>query len=122
MAYQSSSYTWSSRLDGTARRRVVRGREAAWSPDHRTILYTGNNGGVYSVSASGGERRNLGRGFRAERSPDGNRIVFSGLGSTALDDSVWIMNRDGSNRPPHPHARHDAGVRARPPIHRLAVD
>jgi Tol biopolymer transport system component len=98
IAYRSGTHTWSSRLDGSARRRVVRGRDAIWSPDRSTILYTGVNGGVYTVRAAGGKPRNLGRGFEADWSPDGERIVFGRLGNTALADSVWVMRRDGSDR------------------------
>lgn len=87
----------SQRLDGSARRRIVRGRDAHWSPDGRAIVYTGPDGGVYTAPASGGTGRFLGRGYLAEWSRDGTQIVYARLGSTAAQETVWIRNRDGSN-------------------------
>lgn len=89
----------SSRLDGTDRRRVVRGRDAHWSPDGRAIVYTGPDGGVLTASAAGGSGRLLGRGHRAEWSRDGRRIVYARMGRQPAEDSVWVMDRDGSG--PH---------------------
>jgi Tol biopolymer transport system component len=86
------------RLDGTGRRPVVEGRDAHWSPDGSTIVFTPPNGGVAVVSAAGGKPRALGRGYLADWSTDGNRIVFARLGQTAAGDSIWIENRDGSGR------------------------
>ena len=86
----------SSRLDGTGRRRVVRGRDAHWSPDGDAIVYTGPDGGVFTAPGAGGRGRQLGRGHLAEWSRDGARIVYARLGSTYARDSIWIMRPDGS--------------------------
>lgn len=61
------------------------------------IVYTGPDGGVYVAPSAGGGGRLLGRGYRAEWSRDGSQIVYARLGSRPSQDSVWIMNRDGSN-------------------------
>ena len=37
---------WTSRLDGTRRRALVRGRDAHWSPDGRAVVFTPPDGGV----------------------------------------------------------------------------
>lgn len=90
-------YVISSRLDGTQRRRVVHGRDAHWSPDGRTIVYTGPDGGVYIAPGTGGNGRMLGRGYLAEWSRNGQQIVYARMGGRPSQDSVWVMNRDGSN-------------------------
>jgi Tol biopolymer transport system component len=86
------------RADGSGRRPVVRGRDAHWSRDGTTIVYTLPNGGVASVRAAGGRPRVLGRGYLADWSADGSRIVFARLGQTEAGDSIWLMNADGSDR------------------------
>lgn len=85
-----------SRLDGSRRRLVVRGRDAHWSPDGRAIVYTGPDGGVFTASGSGGGGHMLGRGYLAEWSRDGRQIVYARMGDRPSRDSVWIMNRDGT--------------------------
>jgi hypothetical protein len=88
--------TWSSRLDRSQRRLVVRGRDAHWSPDRRTIVYTGSDGGVLIAAGAGGTGRMLGRGYLAEWSRDGKYIVYARMGSRPSQDSDWMMNRDGT--------------------------
>ncbi len=92
-------YVISSRVDGSQRRLIVRGRDAHWSPDGRTIVYTGPDGGVFIAAGAGGKGRMLGRGYLAEWSRDGKQIVYARMGNRPSQDSVWIMNRDGSK--PH---------------------
>jgi TolB protein len=93
-----SGWVWTSLLNGTDRHRVVKGRDAHWSPDGQTVVFTPPDGGVATIAASGGASRSLGRGYEANWSPDGNQIVFARMGLTAAGDSTWIMNRDGSSR------------------------
>jgi Tol biopolymer transport system component len=92
-------YVISVSMNGSDRRLVVHGRDARWSPDGKTIVYTGPDGGVYTAPGSGGNGRMLARGYLADWSPDGTQIVYTRMGDTPAQDSVWIMNRDGSN--PH---------------------
>jgi TolB protein len=92
-------YVVSVRMNGSDRRLVVRGRDARWSTDGKTIVYTGPDGGVFTVSGSGGNGHMLGHGYLADWSPDGSKIIYTHMGDTAAQDSVWIMNRNGSN--PH---------------------
>ncbi len=99
MAGSGCGYVISSRLDGTQRRLVVHGRDAHWSPDGRTIVYTGPDGGIFTASAAGGQGHTLGRGYLAEWSRDGKQIVYARMGNLPSQDSVWIMNRNGTS--PH---------------------
>lgn len=74
---------------------VVRGRDAHWSTDGRTIVFTPPDGGV--AIRSDGKQRFLGRGYRANWSSDGTRIVYARLGQPATGDAIWIMNTSGRN-------------------------
>ena len=96
---RSSRCGWvlTSRLDGSGRRPIVRGRDAHWSRDG-LIVYTPPAGGVATIPAGGGKSRFLGRGYKADWSPDGRRIVFARLGEAPAGDAVWVMNANGSNR------------------------
>lgn len=76
----------------------MRGRDAHWSPDRRLIVYTPPNGGVATIPAARAGSRLLSRGYEADWAPEGRRIVIARLGGPASDDSIWIMNRDGSGR------------------------
>jgi TolB protein len=87
----------SAKLDGSARRAVVRGRDAHWAPGGSAIVYTGSDGGVFTAPGSGGGGHRLGRGYRAEWSRDGSRIVYARMGDMPSQDSIWVMNRDGGN-------------------------
>jgi hypothetical protein len=87
----------SSRLDGGARRLVVRGRDAHWSRDGHSIVYTGPDGGVYTATASGGTGRYLGRGYLADWTHGGTAIVYVRQGDMPSHYAVWIMNRDGKS-------------------------
>jgi hypothetical protein len=66
------------------------------SPDGKTIVYTGPDGGVYIARAAGGNGRMLSHGYLADWSTSGGQIVYTRMGDTYAQDSVWIMNRDGS--------------------------
>ena len=81
--------------DGSHRSPVFRGRDAHWSPDARTIVFTPSNGGVAILS--GGKRHVLGRGYLANWSADGTRIVYARMGLGSAGDAIWIMNANGRN-------------------------
>lgn len=90
-------WVFTSNRDGRRRQPVLRGRDAHWSPDGRTIVFTPSNGGVATLV--GGRRHFLGRGYLANWSRDGTRIVYARMGLTARGDAIWIMDADGGN--PH---------------------
>ena len=97
LAGSDCGYVVSSRLDGSDRRRVVRGRDAHWSQDGSTIVYTGADGGVFVAGGSGGSGRMLRRGYRAEWSRDGSEIVYARMGSMPSRDSIWVMKSHGGS-------------------------
>jgi WD40-like Beta Propeller Repeat len=88
-------WVMTSDLRGRARRPVLRGRDAHWSPDGRTIVFTPTGGGVAILT--GGKRHVLGRGYKANWSSDGEHIVYARLGLAAAGDAIWIMDADGRN-------------------------
>lgn len=85
------------RLDGTGRRHLLYGREPDWSPDGRVIAFTGQDGGVFRMPASGGRVRSLGQGMQPSWSRDGTQIAFARWPATNRF-SVWLMSADGSHR------------------------
>jgi Tol biopolymer transport system component len=88
-------WVFSSDRDGRHRAPVLRGRDAHWSPDGRTIVFTPSNGGVAILT--NGKRRLLGRGYKANWSADGAKIVYARLGMTTAGDAIWIMDANGRN-------------------------
>ena len=91
-------WVWTMRPDAGDRRPLLRGRDAHWSPDGTTIVYTPPNGGVRVRATAGGRSRFLGRGYLADWSPNGGQIVFARMGASTGNDSIWVMARDGSGR------------------------
>jgi len=91
-------WVWTARANGTDRRPLVHGRDAHWSPDGKTVVYTPPNGGVAVVRSDGRRPRVLSHGYLPAWSADGSRIVFARMGLTAAGDRVWLMNRDGTGR------------------------
>ena len=81
--------------DGRDRHPVLRGRDAHWAPDARTIVFTPSDGGVAILS--GGKRHVLGHGYLANWAADGTRIVYARMGLAAAGDAIWIMNANGRN-------------------------
>jgi Tol biopolymer transport system component len=85
------------RLDGSARRHLLSGREPAWSPDGQAIAFTGQDGGVFRMAAGGGGVRGLGKGMHPSWSGDSQRITFARWPADSRF-SVWLMSADGSER------------------------
>jgi Tol biopolymer transport system component len=72
----------------------------SWSPDGRTLAFTGV-GGIYAVHADGsGLRKLTGHGYGPEWSPDGRKIAFiSDRDDPAHRASdIFVMNADGSGQ------------------------
>jgi Tol biopolymer transport system component len=76
---------------------------AAWSPDGKTIAYTGYrppNVDIWLMDAAGKHQRrlttNAADDFRPAWSPDGRKIAFSSTRSGNQD--IFVMNRDGSGQ------------------------
>jgi Tol biopolymer transport system component len=95
--------------DGTGKQRLtgplmVDLGSPSWSPDGRTIAFTGRGGDVYTVHADGTELHKLTHGpgwdVGAEWSPDGRHIAFV----SSRDDTahrtydLFVMNSDGSGQ------------------------
>jgi Tol biopolymer transport system component len=86
------------RMDGSDPHRLVRGRDAHWSPDGPRVVFTPPDGGVATAPAGGGKPRLLGHGYLADWSADSRQIVYARLGQTNRGDSIWLMNADGTGR------------------------
>ena len=106
--------------DGGAPRRVTAGEWDAngplsWSPDARTIYFSGNRvedweragqeGEIYAVDTANSAIRTLtdrrGPDFGAKASPDGRHIAYLGFddhGRSYEDNQLYVMDADGSNR------------------------
>ncbi len=85
-----------------------------WSPDGRTILYSGNRredwelepveAEIYALDVASGAIRQLtsrkGPDFGAQYSPDGRRIAYLGfddVGNAFDQTNLYVMDADGSN-------------------------
>ena len=80
----------------------VNARQAAWSPDDRTIAYSAEVGGntdIYTVRFDGTDTRRITTDLAADTepawSPDGARIVFTRAGST-----LYVVNGTGTLESP----------------------
>lgn len=74
-----------------------------WSPDKKTLSYTGGRNGnydIYTISANGGEEKRLTKVEQLddgpEYSPDGKFIWFNSCRSGQMQ--IWRMNPDGTNQ------------------------
>ena len=73
-----------------------------WSPDGKSMVYTGGRGGeydIYKISVNGGKETRLtttkGLDDGAEYSPDGRYIYFNSVRSGTMQ--IWRMKPDGKN-------------------------
>ncbi len=91
--------------DGTGQRRLTTNDNArhfypSFAPDGQSVLFSSNMDGnfeIYELTLTGQLLRYYQPGIAPEVSPDNRLIAFTQNDGTG--DSVWIMNRDGSN--PH---------------------
>ena len=94
--------------DGTGKRRVTRplavdAGSPSWSPDGRTLAFTGV-GGIYTVHADGTGLRKLtgsqGPNYGPTWSPDGRQIAFVSDRDDPVHHAsdVFVMNADGSGQ------------------------
>jgi Tol biopolymer transport system component len=99
--------------DGTGKRRLtgplmVDLGSPSWSPDARTIAFTGGSGGagavIYTVHADGTGLRKLTHGpgwsLFPQWSPDGRRILFVSYRDDLVhrETDLFVMNADGSRQ------------------------
>ena len=94
--------------DGTGKQRLtgpvmVDLGPPSWSPDGRTLAFTGRGGDIYTVRADGTGLRKLTRGpgwdVGADWSPDGRRILFMSDRDDPGDSiDLYVMNADGSGQ------------------------
>jgi Tol biopolymer transport system component len=103
------------RVDGSGRRRLTRGFDAAWAPDGRTLFFVrivqirwGSCGSIYRVSVNGGRARRITNALALPRSPhshqdpavapDGRRIAFSdwnGCEGGVVQPRLRVVNANG---------------------------
>ena len=93
---------WSIPLTGGAASRLagLSGRNAAWAPDRRHIIFI-RESSLYVANADGGQGHELfsadsGTPFYPRLSPDGKRIRFSISDPARNSSSIWEINSDGS--------------------------
>ena len=91
--------------DGTGKHRLTRPLMVdlggpSWSPDGRTLAFTGLGAEIYTVHADGTRLRKLTRSpgwnFFPDWSPDGRRILFASGRDGGTD--LFVMNADGSGQ------------------------
>ena len=93
--------------DGTGKQRLtgplmVDLGSPSWSPDGRTLAFTGRGGDIYVVHAEGSGLRKLTAGpgwdVGARWSPDGRRILFLSSRDVHRETDLFVMNADGSRQ------------------------
>ena len=93
--------------DGTGKQRLtgplmVDLGSPSWSPDGRTLAFTGRGGDIYVVHAEGSGLRKLTAGpgwdVGARWSPDGRRILFLSSRDVHRETDLFVMNADGSGQ------------------------
>jgi dipeptidyl aminopeptidase/acylaminoacyl peptidase len=104
------SSIWIANSDGTHVSQLTRGEhdaEPAWSPDDRTLAFTGARGGppqIFAIDLAGGEARQIthqtGGASTAAWSHDGRRIAFSSTSTDPAPPSLVDWKALGVSAPP----------------------
>ena len=88
--------------DGSGQTQLTHhGRNAVWSPDGKTIAFSGSDADIYVMNADGSSQINLTNSPQWNDSspawsPDGHRIAF--VSTQAGNGEIYVINADGSNQ------------------------
>ena len=87
--------------DGSALRRLTKGRSPSWSPDGARLAFV-LGGSVYEIRSGGAGGKRILRGLRnplVRWSPDGRKLLYTSGGTYgARPGDVWTADRDGTHR------------------------
>lgn len=85
--------------DGTALRRLTKGRSPSWSPDGKRLAFA-LGGSIYEIRADGRGLKRILRGLHSPLvrwSPDGRTLLYTSSGSDFRGD-VWTADVAGTHR------------------------